>query len=97
VAEPVAAIARADLTELQTTARNLASRGSEVDDATAELTLRTDTTLARMREVLTRMLELESYNEVIEKLRGVIDSQEQIRADTLERQRRRAREALEAP
>ena len=48
-----------------------------------------------MREVLDRMLELESYNEVIEKLRGVIEIQEQIRAETLERQRRRAREALE--
>jgi hypothetical protein len=97
VAEPVAAIARTDLTELQTMARTLASHGSDADDAATELTLRTDTTLARMREVLTRMLELESYNELIEKLRGVIDSQEQIRADTLERQRRRAREALEAP
>jgi len=47
--------------------------------------------------VLDRMLELESINEVIERLRGVIRVQEQIRDDTLERQRRRGREALESP
>jgi hypothetical protein len=40
---------------------------------------------------------LESYNEVLELLRGVIRTQEEIRAETLERQKRRAREALERP
>jgi hypothetical protein len=47
--------------------------------------------------VLGRMLESESVNEVIERLRGVIRLQEEIRADTLDRQRRRGREALESP
>jgi hypothetical protein len=56
-----------------------------------------DLALARMREVLARMLELESVNEVIERLRGVIRVQEEIRSDTLERQRKRGREALESP
>jgi hypothetical protein len=41
------------------------------------------------------MLELESFNEVVERLRGVIEAQERIRRDTLERQRQRARELLE--
>jgi hypothetical protein len=41
------------------------------------------------------MLELESFNEVVERLRGVIEAQEKIRRDTLERQRQRARELLE--
>jgi hypothetical protein len=50
-----------------------------------------------MKAILARMLELESYNEVIEKLRSMIDVQESIRSETLERQRRRAREALEGP
>jgi hypothetical protein len=43
------------------------------------------------------MLELESLNEVIERLRGVIRVQEEIRSDTLDRQKRRGREALESP
>jgi hypothetical protein len=41
------------------------------------------------------MLELESFTEVVERLRGVIETQERIRRDTLERQRERARELLE--
>jgi hypothetical protein len=48
-----------------------------------------------MRAVLARMMELESFNEVIERLRSVIRAQEEIRAETLRRQKERAREALE--
>jgi hypothetical protein len=54
-----------------------------------------DDVLARMRAVLARMMELESFNEVIERLRSVIRAQEEIRAETLRRQKERAREALE--
>jgi hypothetical protein len=43
------------------------------------------------------MMELESCNEVIELLRGVIRTQEEIRTDTLKRQKQRAREALQQP
>ena len=50
-----------------------------------------------MRAVLDKMMELESFNEVVERLRDVIRTQEQIRTDTLERQKQRAREALEGP
>jgi hypothetical protein len=62
-----------------------------------ELVRRTDLVLARMRAVLDKMMELESFNEVVELLRGMIRTQEQIRAETLEQQKRRAREALERP
>jgi precorrin-3B methylase len=58
---------------------------------------RADAVLARMRAVLDKMMELESYNEVIELLRGVIRTQEEIRTETLKRQRQRAKEALERP
>jgi hypothetical protein len=50
-----------------------------------------------MRAVLDKMMELESFNEVVERLRGMIRTQEQIRAETLEQQKRRSREALERP
>jgi hypothetical protein len=43
------------------------------------------------------MLELESFNEVLERLRGVIGAQEELRRETLERQKRRGREALGSP
>jgi len=50
-----------------------------------------------MRAVLDTMLELESFNELVERLRAVIRTQEEIRAATLEQQRKRGRQALEGP
>lgn len=91
IAGPLAAIVDG---ELAATAR--ACRGDTAGRQATVLPL-LDATVARMRAVLERMLELESVNEVIERLRGVLRLQEQIRADTLERQRRRGREALESP
>ena len=96
VAEPVAAIAQNDLARLAIDAK--AAFGSEPDHLVfSALASRTDAGLDRMKAILSRMLELESYNQVIEKLRGMLESQERIRAATLERQRQRAREALEGP
>ncbi len=93
VADPLAGLAASGLEGLSPACR--AAAAGELSPA--DLVGRADTALAALRAVLARMLELESFNEVIEKLRGVIRTQEQIRADTLERQRQRAREALEAP
>lgn len=56
-----------------------------------------DEAVARMRAILDRMLEAESFNELRERLRGAIRFQEEIRAATLEEHKRRARAALEAP
>jgi hypothetical protein len=53
-----------------------------------------DELLLRLRAVLDRMMELESFNEVIERLRGVIRLQEEIRDQTLDEHKKRAREAL---
>jgi len=91
IATPLAAIAADDLPGLAT-----AARSAPVTDRAA-VVARADAVLARMRAVLDKMMELESYNEVIELLRGVIRTQEEIRAETLRRQRQRAKEALERP
>jgi hypothetical protein len=89
IAEPLSSLATQDLPAL-----NRACRAGTGRD---ELVRRTDLVLARMRAVLDKMMELESFNEVVELLRGMIRTQEQIRAETLEQQKRRAREALERP
>ena len=89
IAEPLSSLATQDLPALTRACR--AGTGRE------ELVRRTDLVLARMRAVLDKMMELESFNEVVELLRGMIRTQEQIRAETLEQQKRRAREALERP
>jgi len=91
IATPLAAVAAGPLTTLAAGCRE-AARG---DMTPADLATRADEALAALRAVLARMLELESFNEVVERLRGVIDAQERIRRDTLQRQRERARELLE--
>jgi len=89
IADPLSALAAEDLPALAVACRTGAAR--------VELLRRTDLVLARMRAVLDKMMELESFNEVVELLRGMIRTQEQIRTETLEQQKRRAREALERP
>lgn len=91
IASPLSAIAADDLPGLAKAART-----ATAGDRDAIVT-RADAVLARMRTVLDKMMELESYNEVIELLRGVIRTQEEIRSETLRRQRQRAKEALERP
>jgi len=89
IAEPLGRIAAADLPGVAAACRRRAPRDEIVQAA--------DTVLARMRAVLDRMMELESFNEVVDQLRGLIRTQEEIRAETLRRQKQRAREALEQP
>jgi hypothetical protein len=89
IAEPLSSLATQDLPSL--------TRACRAGTGRDELVRRTDVVLARMRAVLDKMMELESFNEVVELLRGMIRTQEQIRAETLEQQKRRAREALERP
>ena len=89
IADPLSALSKQDLPALAVACRTGTGR--------QELVRRADEVLARMRAVLDKMMELESFNEVVELLRGMIRTQEQIRAETLEQQKRRAREALERP
>ena len=89
IADPLAKIAADDLPALVAACR----RRPPVQ----EIVSRVDAVLARMRAVLDKMMELESFNEVVEALRGLIRTQEEIRAETLRRQKQRAREALQQP
>lgn len=91
VADPLAALAASGLDGLADACR---SAGAGEMDHPA-LAARADAAMTALKAILARLLELESFNEVVEKLRGLIRTQEQIRSDTLERQRKRAREALE--
>lgn len=94
IAEPLAAVVAEDLS----VAIRLCRQVGDIDaGGRRAVATAIDAAVARLRAVLARMLELESINEVIDRLRGVIRAQEQIRDDTLERQRRRGREALESP
>lgn len=54
-----------------------------------------DQILVEMKEVLDRMLELETYNEVVGLLRGIISDQEEINRRTKDRQKDRLRSLFE--
>ena len=53
-----------------------------------------DTCLDRMRSVLDKMIELETYNEVIDSLRTLIEQQQSIRGETSRQQKQRALDVL---
>jgi hypothetical protein len=95
IADPLATLAATDLADLER--RGRADGAADGKPDTPALVAAADRTLARMQAVLDKMLELESFNEVVDRLRSVITAQEQLRRDTLERQKRRGREALESP
>lgn len=92
IAGPLAVIATEDLAAVRRLCRAAPAAVNPPAVAAA-----IEAAVVRLRAVVERMLELESVNEVIERLRGVIRLQEEVRSDTLDRQRRRGREALESP
>jgi hypothetical protein len=54
-----------------------------------------DAVLVEMKQVLDRMLELETYNEVVSLLRGIISDQDEISRQTKEQQKERLRNLFE--
>ncbi len=55
----------------------------------------TDTILAIMQEVLSRMVELEDFNEAVQLLRSIIQEQEQLREAVRDRRKEKLRQLLE--
>jgi hypothetical protein len=55
----------------------------------------TDMILKTMQEVLSRMLELEDFNEAVQLLRSIIEEQEQLREAVRERRKEKLRQLLE--
>jgi hypothetical protein len=54
-----------------------------------------DAILVEMRQVLDKMLELETFNEVLDLLRGIISSQDKVNTLTKEKQKQKVRNLLE--
>jgi hypothetical protein len=79
--------------QLKLVEENLPARAVQPELAKAIATA--DQILVEMKEVLDRMLELETYNEVVALLRGIISDQEEINRRTKDRQRARFRSLFE--
>jgi hypothetical protein len=71
-----------------------ADRAAATEPLTAAK-LEADAVAEAMKAVLDRMLELESYNELVELLRGIVEEQEQLKGKTQEQQREKLRDLLE--
>lgn len=90
IARPLHQIAEQRLPELATQLRLVESRLEDTAVTATELKkaiAQADATLVAMRQVLDKMLELETYNEVVALLRGIITDQEEINRRTKERQK----------
>jgi outer membrane murein-binding lipoprotein Lpp len=94
IARPLAEIGSRDLPDVAKACRQVAGGPAADPEAVGR---RADAAIARMREVLAKMMEAESVNEIVERLRNLLRTQEAIRAETIEIQKRQAREALERP
>jgi hypothetical protein len=99
IAEPLKAISGEQLPQL---AQRLEALQAAVETdraaATEPLTaakLEADAVAEAMKAVLDRMLELESYNELVELLRNIVEEQDELKGKTQEQQREKLRDLLE--
>lgn len=67
----------------------------EARDVLITARLQSDEVLVDMQAVLDKMLELETFNEVLDLLRGIIESQKDVSEATKERRKQKLRELLE--
>jgi hypothetical protein len=97
IADPLRKIAGEMLPEL---VRRLELLQTSLEQSKLEPELRdkakaqADAVLLAMQKVLDRMIELEDYNQMVELLRDVIKTQEQLRIQTEQRQKQKIRDLL---
>ncbi len=89
IATPLEKIVRGPIEQLR-----LAVYDSDQPTDANSLIKMADICLDRMRSVLDKMIELETYNEVIDSLRTLIEQQQSIRGETSKQQKQRARDVL---
>ncbi|MFO0912922.1 MAG: hypothetical protein U0795_08190 [Pirellulales bacterium] len=97
IVAPLLAISQKQLPAFDTTARSLerelgdtAQATKRTDEAVAEL----EQVVAAMQAILDNMLKMESFTEVLDLLRGLLDEQQQLLERTQEQQRRELLEGL---
>jgi hypothetical protein len=98
IALPLHRIGEIRMPQLAAQVQLMESRVDDPQAGPAEATkaiAQADEVLVDMRHVLDRMLELETYNEVVAQLRGIITDQDEINRRTKERQRERLRGMFE--
>ena len=98
VAEPLKRIGNASMPALSARLEALQQAVADSDQGPIELARsieQADALLLEMRDVLDKMLELESYNEVLDLLRGIIQDQQELNQKTKDKQRSGLRDLLD--
>ncbi len=98
IAEPLRLLGSDAMSQLESQLQLTSERIDDPQAAAAALadSLRlADGVLVQMQQILDRMLELESYNEVVALLRGIIDDQQTIHDRTKQQQAERLKDLLE--
>jgi len=93
IAMPLADLAEKDLPAL--VAKTRVPMTADDTAGRQQLVTQTDLVLTKLRAVLDRMMELETFNEVVDLLRSAISAQEEIRQETRDTEKERARALLE--
>lgn len=99
IAEPLTHIGGVLMPELESALESLHAAYGSDDEQTkrrfVEAKTQADAVVEAMKDVLDRMLELESYNELVELLRSIVAEQEKLGARTKDEQKAKLRSLLE--
>jgi hypothetical protein len=98
IADPLKHISLQMFPELRGRLTQLRKLASDPQAGPKQLQLaleQSDAILVEMKSVLDKMLELETYNEVVETLRSIITEQDQLNQDTLRRQKEELKNKLQ--
>jgi hypothetical protein len=98
IADPLKAIAETRFPPLIERLKRLSDQLSDANAAvagSAEAVAQIDAILVEMKGVLDKMLELETFNEVLDTLRQIIEAQEKVSEETKQQQKRGLRDLIE--
>ena len=98
ISDPLRRIGKELLPGLQIQIEQLKTQANDARAGPAQLrqvTSEADMVLVEMKQILDRMLELESYNEVVEMLHGIIKDQDNLNEKTKQRRKNEVRRLLE--
>jgi hypothetical protein len=98
VADPLRRIVATRFSALEEALKQLAAVLSDPNAAVtaqAKAVAETDAILVEMQQVLDKMLELETFNEVLDMLRQIIEAQEKVNSETKQKQKQKLRDLIE--
>ena len=98
IAEPLRVVATELMPELEQRVQKIPDaldNPAENAKVLAGAIIQSDEVVAAMQRILDRMLELESYNEIVELLRGIVGDQQQLNEETKAERREKLRSLLD--